>query len=152
MVKPKAESPWGNHFVFLHVQLPELVVSTELNPIEFVKKSQQIIKRKRSSWAVHLTAAFVEIVKKLKGHEVATQCIHKTVLNTSMLITNMIGPVEKMTFANHPNKDMYFFLADNTQSLNITIVSYMDNLRVIVGAKKGFIDVQKLKSCIEEAF
>uniref|UniRef100_A0A6N2KVW3 O-acyltransferase WSD1 C-terminal domain-containing protein n=1 Tax=Salix viminalis TaxID=40686 RepID=A0A6N2KVW3_SALVM len=61
MVKPKAESPWGNHFAFLHVQLPELVASTE--------KAQQIIKRKRSSLAVYLTAAFIEIVKKLKGHE-----------------------------------------------------------------------------------
>jgi hypothetical protein len=70
MVKPKAESPWGNHFAFLHVQLPELVASTELNPIEFVRKAQQIIKRKRSSLAVYLTAAFIEIVKKLKGHEV----------------------------------------------------------------------------------
>jgi len=30
MVKPKAESPWGNHFAFLHVQLPELVASTGL--------------------------------------------------------------------------------------------------------------------------
>ncbi|KAH8491622.1 hypothetical protein H0E87_023664 [Populus deltoides] len=37
-------------------------------------------------------------------------------------------------------------------SLTITVVSYMDNLRVTVGAEKGFIDVQKLKSCIEEAF
>ncbi|KAJ6425279.1 hypothetical protein OIU84_025949 [Salix udensis] len=39
MVKPKAESPWGNHFAFLHVQLPELVASTELNPLEFVTKA-----------------------------------------------------------------------------------------------------------------
>ncbi|XP_061946241.1 wax ester synthase/diacylglycerol acyltransferase 9-like [Populus nigra] len=140
MVKPKAESPWGNHFAFLHVQLPELVASTELYPIEFVRKSQQIIKRKRSSWVVHLTAAFVEIVKKLKGHEVAAQCIHKTLLNASMLITNMIGPVENMSLANHPIKDMYFVLAGNPQ------------VGVTVGAEKGFIDVQKLKSCIEEAF
>ncbi|XP_034905888.1 wax ester synthase/diacylglycerol acyltransferase 4-like [Populus alba] len=152
MVKPKAESPWGNHFAFLHVQLPELVASTELNPIEFVRKAQQIIKRKRSSLAVYLTAAFVEIVKKLKGHEVAAQCIHKTLLNASMAITNMIGPVEKMSLANHPIKGMYFAVFGNPQSLTITIVSYMDELRVTVGAEKGFIDVQKLKSYIEEAF
>jgi hypothetical protein len=38
------------------------------------------------------------------------------------------------------------------QSLNITIVSYVDKLRVTLGAEKGFIDAQKLKSCIEEAF
>ncbi|XP_011001806.1 PREDICTED: O-acyltransferase WSD1-like [Populus euphratica] len=150
MVKPKAESPWGNHFAFLHVQLPELVASTELNPIEFVRKAQQITKRKRSSLAVYLTAAFVEFMKKLKGHEVAAQYIHKTMVNASMTITNMIGPVEKMSLANHPIKGMYFAVAGNPQRLNITIVSYVDNLRVTVGAEKGFLDAQKLKSCIEK--
>jgi hypothetical protein len=33
-----------------------------------------------------------------------------------MLITNMIGPVEKMSLANHPIKDMYFVLAGNPQA------------------------------------
>ncbi|KAF9663131.1 hypothetical protein SADUNF_Sadunf17G0006500 [Salix dunnii] len=152
MLEPNAASPWGNHFAFLHVPLPELVDSTQFNPIEFVRKAQQIIKRKRSSFAVYLTAAFIEIVKKLRGHEVAAQCIHKTLLNTSMVITNMIGPVEKMSLANQAIKGLYFVVAGNPQSLTVTIVSYMDKLRVTLGAEKGFIDGQKLKSYIEEAF
>ena len=38
------------------------------------------------------------------------------------------------------------------QSLVVTIVSYMGNLRVSLGAEEGFIDSPKLKSCIENAF
>lgn len=34
-------------------------------------------------------------------------------------------------------------------SLSVTIISYMEKLRVSVVAEDGFIDSQKLKSCVE---
>ncbi|KAJ6683392.1 hypothetical protein OIU85_007112 [Salix viminalis] len=69
-----------------------------------------------------------------------------------MAITNMIGPIEKMSVANQAIRGMYFAVVGNPQSLTVTIVSHVDKLRVTLGAEKGFIDGQKLKSCIEEAF
>ena len=47
--------------------------------------------------------------------QVAAHCIHKTMVNASMTVTNMIGPVEKMSLANHPIKGMYFAVAGNPQ-------------------------------------
>ena len=47
--------------------------------------------------------------------QVAAQCIHKTLLNASMAITNMIGPIEKMSLANQAIKGMYFVVAGNPQ-------------------------------------
>jgi hypothetical protein len=47
--------------------------------------------------------------------QVAAQYIHKTMVNASMTVTNMIGPVEKMSLANHPIKGMYFAIAGNPQ-------------------------------------
>ncbi|XP_050248326.1 wax ester synthase/diacylglycerol acyltransferase 4-like isoform X2 [Quercus robur] len=38
------------------------------------------------------------------------------------------------------------------ESLTITMVSYMGNLRVAVGSEKGFIDPHKFKSCVINAF
>ncbi|KAJ0053136.1 hypothetical protein Pint_02270 [Pistacia integerrima] len=38
------------------------------------------------------------------------------------------------------------------QSLVITLVSYMGQLRIAIGSEDGFIDSQKLKSCMENAF
>jgi hypothetical protein len=38
------------------------------------------------------------------------------------------------------------------QNLTITIVSYMGNLRVSTGIEKGFLNPQKFKSCVENAF
>lgn len=38
------------------------------------------------------------------------------------------------------------------QSLTVTIISYMDQLRVAVGAEKDFIDHVKFRTCTERAF
>lgn len=62
MVKPKARSPWGNHFAFLHVPIPELMNGDKFDPLEFLKKAQQIIKQKRSSLAIYLTAAVIDLI------------------------------------------------------------------------------------------
>ena len=70
MIKPDAESPWGNQFGFLHVAVPELTDSRFSKPLEFVKIAQEIIQRKRSSLAVKLTGRLLEILRKFRGPEV----------------------------------------------------------------------------------
>ncbi|KAL4204873.1 hypothetical protein AMTRI_Chr01g134380 [Amborella trichopoda] len=72
--------------------------------------------------------------------------------NTSMAISNLIGPKEKMMMADHPVKTFYFMLAGAPQSLTITMVSYMGKLRVTVGVEKGFINPEVLTSCFQQAF
>ena len=38
------------------------------------------------------------------------------------------------------------------QNLTITMVSYMGNLRISAVMEKGFLDPQRFKSCVENAF
>ncbi|KAK1568167.1 hypothetical protein Q3G72_021348 [Acer saccharum] len=152
MVKPNAKSPWGNHFAFLHVPIPKLTDSGLSDPLEFIKKAQQIIKSKRSSLGVYLTAKLLEAVDKFRGPEAAAKYVHGTLKNSSMGITNMIGPMEQVALANHPVKGLYFLVPGTPLSLVVTVVSYMEKLRVAIGVEDGFIDSQKLKSCMENAY
>ncbi|KAH7533320.1 hypothetical protein FEM48_Zijuj04G0118300 [Ziziphus jujuba var. spinosa] len=92
------------------------------------------------------------MVKKFKGYEAATEFIYSTVTNASMVISNMIGPVEQMALANHPVKGLYYSLVGTPEDLDISIVSYMAKLSITIGTKEGHIDVQKFKSCMEQAF
>ncbi|CAN1351392.1 Wax ester synthase/diacylglycerol acyltransferase 4 [Linum perenne] len=163
MMKPDTESPWGNRFAFLHITLPKLMVprddagcdklaAMQLRSVEFLKTARTIIQKKRSSIAVHLNAKILDLYWKLKGSEAAATYVYLAVKNTSMAITNMIGPTEKMTLADHHVKGIYFLIAGNPQNLTVTMVSYMGQMRVTIGAEKGFIDPNKLKSCIQSAF
>ncbi|KAL3821462.1 hypothetical protein ACJIZ3_007367 [Penstemon smallii] len=152
MVKPDAEMPWGNRFAFLHISLPKLTNSDDQNPLKFVKKARQMIKRQRNSGTVYLTAQLLNFIRKIRGPEATAKYIHGTLKNTSMAISNLMGPVEKMGLSNQPVKGLYFAVAGPPQSLSVTLVSYVGKMRVAITVEKGFIDQNKFKSCIEYAF
>ncbi|KAL2496858.1 O-acyltransferase (WSD1-like) family protein [Forsythia ovata] len=152
MVKTDAESQWGNQFAFIHVSLPHLTGKDSSNPLNFAHKAQEIIKRKKNSSAVILTGKLLDAVRRYRGPEATAKCIHSTLKNTSMTVSNVIGPVERVALANQPIKGMYFMVVGVPQNLTITMVSYMGQLRVAVGTENGLIDSHKYKSCVENAF
>ncbi|XP_042486402.1 wax ester synthase/diacylglycerol acyltransferase 4-like [Macadamia integrifolia] len=153
MSKPDSKSPWGNQFGFLHVSIPDLSADVEMaNPIDFVYKGREIIQRKRGSLAVYLTGRLLEMMRKLRGPETTAQYVHRTLKNSSMTISNMIGPMEQMSLADHPARGMYFMVVGVPQSLTITMVSYMGKLKVAVGVEKDFINEKLYISCLEKAF
>ncbi|KAE8075952.1 hypothetical protein FH972_014632 [Carpinus fangiana] len=147
-----SEAPWGNRIAFLHVPIPKFSDPKFSNPLEYVLEAQKIIKKRRTSLGVYLTDKLLDIVKKLRGPEAAARYVHGTLRNSSMTISNMIGPVEQVTVANHPLKGLYFMTPGLAQNVTITIVSYMGNLRVTAGIEKGLLDPKKFKSCVENAF
>ncbi|KAI3780640.1 hypothetical protein L2E82_10625 [Cichorium intybus] len=149
----EAQIQWGNQFGFLHVSLPELhQYDQSLNPLKFVHETRDIIKRKRNSSGVYLTGMLLESVRKYRGPEATAEYIHSTLKNSSMTVSNMIGPLEKMTLSNQPVKGLYFMVVNVPQSLTVTVMSYMDQLRVAVGTEKGLIDPVKFQTCTEKAY
>ncbi|XP_059283398.1 wax ester synthase/diacylglycerol acyltransferase 4-like [Lycium ferocissimum] len=152
MIRPNSDMPWGNHFTFLPVSLPKLSSLADSNPLGFVRKAHRIIERKRNSGSIWLTSKLLDFLRKLKGPEATARFIHGTLKNTSMALTNLIGPLEEMALANHPVKGLYFMVTGAPQSYSVTMVSYVDKLRIVIAVEKDFIDPNKLKSCIEVAY
>ncbi|KAL4348289.1 hypothetical protein GQ457_17G005470 [Hibiscus cannabinus] len=152
MVETDADSAWGNQFGFLHVSLPELSSVESSHPLDFVWKAQKLIQRKRNSRAVFLTGQLLECLRKYTGPEATAKYIHSTLKNSSMTVSNVIGPVERMALADHPVRGLYFMVVGVPQSLTITMVSYMGKLRVAIGTEKGYIDPTKFESSVETAF
>ncbi|KAL3848837.1 hypothetical protein ACJIZ3_010719 [Penstemon smallii] len=147
MIKEDAKMPWGNRLTFLPIPLPKLE-----NPIEIIKKAREKIKKQRKSNTVNVTSQLLQLIGEVRGPEATGNYIHKLLKNASMTISNMIGPVEKMELASHPIKGLYWTLSGPPQSLTITMVSYLKNLRVAITVEKNFIDLDKFKSCIYHAF
>ncbi|XP_027345758.1 O-acyltransferase WSD1-like [Abrus precatorius] len=152
MMKADSKSPWGNHISFLHVNIPKLSQSSLSNPLEFVWKAQKIIKRKRNSFTVFLIEWLLDMELKLRGHEAVAKHIYGTLRNSSVVISNLIGPVEPMVLANHRVKGLYFTMTGGPESINIAVISYARTLRITLKTQKGFIDEKKFKFCMVEAF
>ncbi|CAA2998110.1 O-acyltransferase WSD1-like [Olea europaea subsp. europaea] len=152
MIKPNAEMPWGNRFAFLQVSIPNLTASEINNPLKFVYKARQLIQRQRNSASVYFTGHFLDAITKYRGPEATARYIYNTLNNSSLAISNVIGPVEQLALANIPVKGLYFTVPGVPQSLQVTIVSYVEKLRIVMSVEKGFIDPNKFKSCLEDAF
>ncbi|XP_010935670.1 wax ester synthase/diacylglycerol acyltransferase 4-like [Elaeis guineensis] len=152
MTKPNSKSRWGNHFAFLHVSIPKCKDAENADPLEFVHKAKRIIRSKRNSLAIYLTSGLLELLRKLKGPEAAARYIHATSKNTTLVISNMIGPMEQVQIAGHPIKSLYFMMVHVPQSLTVTIISYMGKVKMAVGMEKGFINSEVFVSCMEKSF
>ncbi|KAL8267684.1 hypothetical protein R6Q59_001482 [Mikania micrantha] len=149
----KAEHLWGNKFGFIQVSIPKLhELDHAFNPLKFVYEASASIKRIRNSWTMHLTGIMLECLRKYIGTQVAAKFLHRLQKNASMGLTSMIGPIEKMAICNQPIKGFYVMVFNVPQSYKVTIMSYMNQLRVVLGTEKGVIDPQKLKRCILEAY
>ncbi|XP_048439937.1 wax ester synthase/diacylglycerol acyltransferase 4-like [Pyrus x bretschneideri] len=149
MVKPDSKSPWGNHITFLQIPIPNLTEFS--NTLDFVWKAQKTIKTKRNSLAIYFTSGLLQMLNRFGGHEAASRFIHRTLTNSSMAFTNLIGPVEQMSLANQPIKGLYFMIVGSPLDLDISVLSYMGKVRLTLTMKKGIIDPQKLKLCMENA-
>uniref|UniRef100_A0A9I9DI45 Diacylglycerol O-acyltransferase n=1 Tax=Cucumis melo TaxID=3656 RepID=A0A9I9DI45_CUCME len=152
MLNPNSNTPWGNRFAFLHIDIPKLTDFNLSNPLQLVEAAQKLIKRKRDSSAVFLVDKLMQMIHKFRGSEVASKYVYKTIKNSSLSISNLIGPKEKMALTGHPAKGMYFTVVGIPQSLKISVISYMENLRIAFGGEKEFIDQEKLTSCMKKAF
>ncbi|XP_027352697.1 O-acyltransferase WSD1-like [Abrus precatorius] len=152
MLNTKAKGPWGNKITFLHVPIPKLSESKISSPLQFIWDSHNIIKRKKQSLAVALTGTLLDVEGKFRGQEAVAKHIRSTLTKSSAVISNLVGPVQQMSLANHPVKGLYFTLAGGPESLVISIMSYMGVMRVTFKTEKDFIDERKLKSCMHSAF
>ncbi|KAK9073342.1 hypothetical protein SSX86_007666 [Deinandra increscens subsp. villosa] len=151
---PKAQDLWGNQFGFIQVSLPKLHHSDNytINPLKFVYEVHASINRIKNSWVTHLTAILLECLRRYRGTQVAAKSLHRIQNNASMGLSSMKGPVEKMAILNQPIKGFYVMIFNVPQSYKVTVMSYMNQLRVVLGTEKGTIDSQKLKRSIQEAY
>ncbi|XP_043710125.1 wax ester synthase/diacylglycerol acyltransferase 4-like [Telopea speciosissima] len=118
---------WGNHFSLLHVALPSTSCEdlNNFDPLEFIIKARDELRRKRNSLSLYFTSRIWNIISSIKGREVAAGYVHAIFKNTSISISSLIGPSQKMVIADHPISSFYYTVAGVPQSLIFTIVSYM---------------------------
>ena len=54
-------------------------------------------------------------LKFLNSPQATAKFIHKTLTNSSMTVSNVFGPVDRLALANHPAKGVYFMMAGSPQ-------------------------------------
>ncbi|CAJ2642279.1 wax ester synthase/diacylglycerol acyltransferase 4-like [Trifolium pratense] len=149
MQKPESKGLWGNQISFLQIPIPKLI--NQSDPLQFVWETRKVIQRKKHSFSVHLIGLLMDLEMKLRGPEAVAKIIYNTMGHSSVIISNLVGPIESMSLENHPVNGFYFAGTGGSENVNITIVSYVKILKITLRTLKGFIDEKKFKFCIEKA-
>ncbi|QHO04702.1 O-acyltransferase [Arachis hypogaea] len=108
MLQTNSDTSWGNRFHSLQLPIPKLSDANTCNPLDFVLEAHKIIIGLRNSSVLPLSGLILRMLDKIKGTEAAAKHAYKTVANSSVIISNVVGPVEQVALANHPIKRFYF--------------------------------------------
>lgn len=68
MAKPESKGLWGNQLSYLEIMIPKMTNVT--NPLEFVMAAHRSINNKRTSFTIHVVAHLLNLLRKLRGHQV----------------------------------------------------------------------------------
>ncbi|XP_021765365.1 O-acyltransferase WSD1-like [Chenopodium quinoa] len=151
--KMRKGKTWGNRISVIELSLPKYKEEDLKNPLNFIMKVQKLMKRKRKSiGAIYLTAWTLDAIKIFGGFKAAARAFEKSWKNSTFAITNLIGPTQHASIADHPIKGFYFVPTRLNLSLTVSVMSYMDNLRIGLVVENGFIDHQRLITCMENAY
>ncbi|KAF5176664.1 O-acyltransferase (WSD1-like) family protein [Thalictrum thalictroides] len=143
---------WGNQFSFIHIPIPSYSDGQKVDLKDFILQAQKIIQRNKTSMAVHINGLLLSLMGSLRGTEAVSKYVHSTLKNTSFTVSNLIGPTEKMAYADHPISNLYFTVTGSPQSLVFLVMSYLGKLTITISGEKGFIDLPLLVSCMNKAF
>ncbi|XP_028761643.1 O-acyltransferase WSD1 [Neltuma alba] len=152
MQESKGKGRLGNQIIYLHTSIPKLNDILISNPLQSVWEAHREIKRKRRSFAIVLIEKLLRIQHRFRGPEAMAKHLHRAIRNTSLMVSNIVGPVHQVAFENYPIKSFYFTGSGLPQSVLITIMSYNGKLTVTTRAEADFIDHPKLASYLNSAY
>ncbi|ESQ45618.1 hypothetical protein EUTSA_v10010299mg [Eutrema salsugineum] len=129
MMAKGSKCRWGNWIGYIVFPFS---ISLRDDPLEHLRKAKKIIDRKKNS----LEAALTFIVGKLMIHsfgvKVTANIINRALSNTTMSFSNLIGPIEEISFFGHPITYMAPSVYGHPHALTMHFQSYMNKMTISV--------------------
>nr|GMC67071.1 O-acyltransferase WSD1-like [Ipomoea batatas] len=119
MMEKKSRAKWGNKIGYA---LVPLFIGVQENPLDYVTKAKATIDRKKLSMESRFSFTSARILLKLFGVQAAAALITRVICNTTVSISNVVGPQEEISFFGHtmafsapivcgvPHRELYPFL------------------------------------------
>ncbi|KAI3789300.1 hypothetical protein L2E82_02093 [Cichorium intybus] len=141
---------WGNKFGML--LLPAYYYRSGSDPLEYLRRAKVMIDQKKSSLESFFSYKIGYLVMCIMGAKYASILNYKILCNTTFTISNMVGPKEKITFADHPVDYMKTTSTSLPHGITMHMVSYAGTAYMQLLVAKDLVpDPQVLAKCLEDA-
>ncbi|KAH0686719.1 hypothetical protein KY284_017272 [Solanum tuberosum] len=98
MMEKKSKARWGNKIGYVLTRLP---ISLPDNPLDYIRQAKTIIDRKKLSLESRFSFSAAKLTQDIFGSKVAAKVTRRILSSTTVLISNVVGPQEEITFYGH---------------------------------------------------
>ncbi|XP_006290854.2 O-acyltransferase WSD1 [Capsella rubella] len=127
MMAKKSNCRWGNWIGYIVFPFS---IGLRDDPLEHLRRAKTIIDRKKNSFEAALTFIAGKFIVKSFGVEVAAKIVTRALSNTTMSFSNLIGPIEEISFFGHPITYMAPSVYGHPHALTIHFQSYMNQMTI----------------------
>ncbi|XP_038684088.1 O-acyltransferase WSD1-like isoform X2 [Tripterygium wilfordii] len=140
---------WGNRIGYI---LLPFNIALHDDPLEYIRSTKRTIDRKKFS----LEAIFIHLAgtltAKLLGAKAAATIAHKILSNTTLSFSNVVGPVEEISFYGHPMAYLAPSVYGHPHALTMHFQSYTDKMTIVLAVDPEVIpDPYGLLDDLEES-
>ncbi|KAG2329558.1 hypothetical protein Bca52824_000738 [Brassica carinata] len=127
MMDKGSKCRWGNMIGYIVFPFS---IGLRKDPLEHLGTAKRIIDRKKNSLEAALTFIGGKFMIKAFGVKVTANLLNRVLSNTTMSFSNLIGPIEEISFFGHPITFMAPSVYGHPHALTMHFQSYMNKMTV----------------------
>ncbi|XP_010519416.1 PREDICTED: O-acyltransferase WSD1-like [Tarenaya hassleriana] len=149
MMSKGSKCKWGNWIGYVVIPFS---IATRDDPLEHLRRAKDTIDRKKHSLEAFLTFSVGKFILETFGVKAAADIIGRAVSNTTMSFSNMMGPVEEISFYGHPITYLAPSAYGHPHALTMHFQSYMNKMTMSLTVDSTVItDPHRLCDDLEES-
>ncbi|KAL1206663.1 Wax ester synthase/diacylglycerol acyltransferase 7 [Cardamine amara subsp. amara] len=149
MMSKGSKCRWGNYISFL---IFPFSIGIETNPLVYLSKAKATMNRKKNSFHATLIYWFIKLILYMVGAKVGAVLFNRPCSTTTMWVSNIVGPVEEVSFQGHPIAYIALSAYGHSQALLIHFISYAEKMVISIAIDPRVIpDPHKLLYEMEES-
>ncbi|KAF3432826.1 hypothetical protein FNV43_RR23928 [Rhamnella rubrinervis] len=150
MMAKGSKTRWGNWIGYL--LLPLNNIALEDDPLNYVRGGKATSDRKKHSLEAICTFTTAKLVLKTLGVKVAAAIAHRVLSNTTMAFSNMVGPLEDVSFYGHPITLIAPSVYGHPHALTVHYQSYVEKMTIVLAVDPSVIpDPHQLLDDLEDS-
>ncbi|KAL9238324.1 hypothetical protein vseg_012759 [Gypsophila vaccaria] len=139
---------WGNKMGLVL----QPIYCNEAHPLAHVRLMKAIMDQKKQSYEAQISYLSLKLITSYLGPKVASWCSNRILCNTTMLISNIIGPSKELAIGDNPVTFLRANISSQPHAMTVHMVSYGENMDVQVMVARDIIhDPKFLAECFQES-
>ncbi|PRQ60408.1 putative transferase [Rosa chinensis] len=149
MMAKKSKTKWGNRIGYV---LVPFTIALQDDPLDYVRGAKLLMDRKKHSLEAFCTYLSANLLTKLIGAKGAGAVAHRVLCNSTLAFTNLIGPLEEISYYGHPITYIAPNVYGHPHALHMHFQSYVDKMTISLAFDPDLIpDPEKLLDDLEES-